>query len=129
MVGQDSHKVLAGVRFPLLAPNGSLVKLDYHTTLRKLSSRFESGMAYQILSTKFSDVSLLIFIGMKTCSKCLQPKSLDEFTKKKSSKDGYSRICKECSRMVVRLSYQRNKKYYIDKAKRAPKKYESGLVE
>jgi len=33
---------------------------------------------------------------MKTCSKCKVPKPLSEFTKRKSSKDGYYCYCKAC---------------------------------
>jgi hypothetical protein len=33
---------------------------------------------------------------MKTCSKCKKEKSLSDFFKQKSNKDGYNNICKEC---------------------------------
>lgn len=54
---------------------------------------------------------------MKQCNKCKHEKELKEFTKKKSSKDGYHGYCKSCSREIVRKSYRNNKKYYVDKAK------------
>lgn len=34
---------------------------------------------------------------MKQCSKCKQPKALDEFYKRKKSKDGYAPQCRECA--------------------------------
>jgi len=36
--------------------------------------------------------------GVKTCSKCKQTKVLDDFSKDKSTKDGYRCQCKECSK-------------------------------
>lgn len=44
---------------------------------------------------------------MKTCSKCKEEKSFDEFHKHKSSKDGYRSQCKECRKEI-------EKKYYIE---------------
>lgn len=44
---------------------------------------------------------------MKTCSKCQQVKSLSDFGKDKSKKDGLRTICKECDRA-------RSRKYHHD---------------
>lgn len=52
---------------------------------------------------------------MKKCATCKQEKSLEEFNKNKTRKDGYQTLCKECNR-------ERSKKYYIeniDKHKKA----------
>jgi len=44
---------------------------------------------------------------MKNCTKCLEPKSLDQFYKQAASKDGLNAQCREC-----RTTYDR--KYYAD---------------
>lgn len=39
---------------------------------------------------------------MRTCTKCLEDKPLDEFYKDTSRSDGYAKICKTCKRQTVR---------------------------
>ena len=53
---------------------------------------------------------------MKTCSKCNQTKSESEFNKKKKSLDGLNCQCRQCENQSGRNHYNKNKKYYIDKA-------------
>lgn len=54
----------------------------------------------------------------KTCNKCGEVKSLDEFYKNKSIKDGYNGSCRECSK-IYRKKYRQSEKY-----KEYQKKYE-----
>lgn len=46
---------------------------------------------------------------MKTCAKCNIIKSLEEFPKKKSTKDGLYPYCKICKRSIDNENYQKNK--------------------
>lgn len=55
---------------------------------------------------------------MKKCSRCGKEKSLAEFNFKNLSKGLRHYHCKECSRLYVRSHYERNKKYYLLKARR-----------
>lgn len=45
---------------------------------------------------------------MKTCSKCLVEKELNEFGKHKISKDGYRYVCKHCNKQDAASWDQRN---------------------
>lgn len=45
---------------------------------------------------------------MKKCTKCKEDKSLDEFNKNKTRKDGLQNICKNCSQEKSRNYYQNN---------------------
>ena len=54
---------------------------------------------------------------MKRCSKCKKLKSLEDFNFKNRAKQTRQYQCKDCSRMYVRSHYERNKKYYLLKAK------------
>src|SRR3989338_1798343 len=54
---------------------------------------------------------------MKRCSKCKKEKSLEDFNFKNRAKQTMQYQCKDCSRMYVRSHYERNKKYYLLKAK------------
>jgi protein-arginine kinase activator protein McsA len=45
---------------------------------------------------------------MKTCTKCNQQKSLDQFGNLKKSKDGYNTICKKCMRLYYNNHYNNN---------------------
>lgn len=53
---------------------------------------------------------------MRQCTKCEETKTINEFSKKKNSLDGYNRRCKTCTREASRDHYLANKQYYIDKA-------------
>ena len=55
---------------------------------------------------------------MKTCSKCKEEKSLEDFNKKTSNKDGHERYCKQCHREHNRKHYTNNKQSYIDTARK-----------
>ena len=58
---------------------------------------------------------------LRVCTRCKEPKALSEFTKKKATKDGLNYRCKVCTRAMVKSHYDRNKKYYLDKARRNEK--------
>jgi hypothetical protein len=59
---------------------------------------------------------------IKTCSKCKQDKDIEQFNKKKASKDGHDSMCKQCqhkydeARKDKRREYNRiySSKYYED---------------
>ncbi len=66
----------------------------------------------------------------KICSKCKTDKPIDEFTKRKKSKDGYNSQCKICAYSLTKISkkkydysekekeyYIKNKEYYQTKNK------------
>jgi len=58
---------------------------------------------------------------MKKCSKCQETKELTEFSKNKTTKDGWQTVCKSCMQ-------QSNKKYYTkntEKIKQSIKKYQT----
>ena len=62
----------------------------------------------------------MIFIDMeKTCNKCYLTKKLDEFTKRKTSKDGYGNACKSCTRKYM-IKYQETN---LDKISEYHKEY------
>jgi Recombination endonuclease VII len=54
---------------------------------------------------------------MKICSKCRIEKPHSEYHKKNTTKDGMSGHCKECQRAYVKSHYDRNRQYYLDKAR------------
>lgn len=63
---------------------------------------------------------------MKACSKCNFEKELNEFPKRKSSKDGYRPCCKKCVAIQIKEycesnkeSISKNKKEYYSKNKKA----------
>ncbi len=60
---------------------------------------------------------------MKRCATCQTHKPLDEFTRNKTKKDGRNASCKVCHRAYVRRHYQKNKAYYVSKAR----KYQAGI--
>ena len=50
---------------------------------------------------------------MKSCNKCNIEKSLDQYAKRKGSKDGYNVICKQCANQY----YENNKQYFFNRRK------------
>jgi hypothetical protein len=54
---------------------------------------------------------------MKTCSKCLTSKPVDEFYFRNKSKGTRHPYCSECSSTYVKAHYQSNKTYYKKKAR------------
>ena len=58
---------------------------------------------------------------MKRCSKCQITKTLTEFNKTKTNKDGLSYLCTDCNRETSKVYRQRNAKRYYEnqKAKRS----------
>lgn len=53
----------------------------------------------------------------KLCTKCGKVKSVSEFSKNSSKKDGLQSMCKECVRKYKQKHYAENKQYYLEKAK------------
>ena len=60
---------------------------------------------------------------MKKCTKCLETKNLDDFSKRKDSKDGYRNDCKLCRtkdphrKENNRKYYHQNREYLLNKSK------------
>jgi hypothetical protein len=54
----------------------------------------------------------------KKCRKCQKTKDILKFTRKHTSPDGYAARCKDCTRAVVNEHYKKNKKRYLEKAKK-----------
>lgn len=52
---------------------------------------------------------------MKSCSTCKIPKNYKDFTKRKSSKDGYNSQCKQCKKEYWDKYYNLNKTEYLIK--------------
>jgi 5-methylcytosine-specific restriction endonuclease McrA len=67
---------------------------------------------------------------MKKCNKCLIEKSIDNFTKRKSSEDGLQYKCKDCERESNKTARQKNptSKYY-SKNKEYYKEYSKKWIE
>ena len=55
-------------------------------------------------------------MGMKTCSKCLLEKDEADFTFKRGEKR--KSICRDCSKAYCKEHYQKNKKYYVKRARK-----------
>lgn len=53
---------------------------------------------------------------MKKCNRCKIEKALTEFNFKDKKKGLLQYQCKECSRLYIRLHYERNRKYYLEKS-------------
>jgi predicted methyltransferase len=52
---------------------------------------------------------------MKICTKCKEEKSLGDFRKQSSTKDGLKYYCKECDDKTAKRYYEKNKKKIITK--------------
>jgi hypothetical protein len=59
---------------------------------------------------------------VKTCSKCLEEKDINYFSKNKSSPDGYRSVCKVCCRKQGKTLYIKNKEELSIKRKQFYKK-------
>lgn len=55
--------------------------------------------------------------GTKTCSNCHTEKSVSEFDKNKSKRDGCDSRCKKCVSIAKGKSYKKNKKNEKERAK------------
>lgn len=51
----------------------------------------------------------------KICNTCKDNKPLSEYHKNNTKKDGLSSMCKECRKKYIRIHYENNKQYYLDK--------------
>lgn len=54
----------------------------------------------------------------KYCSKCKTEKSVSEFNKNRSRKDGLQSSCRECKKKYCKDHYNKNKEYYLEKNRR-----------
>jgi hypothetical protein len=61
----------------------------------------------------------LLMNSTKTCSRCREDKPETDFNKRSVNK--LSSECKECHRKLVKENYEKNKEYYLQKAKRRRK--------
>lgn len=52
---------------------------------------------------------------MKTCNRCLKTKTLQEFSKALSCKDGFRNYCKECQSAKKKEWYEQNKEHVLAK--------------
>lgn len=66
---------------------------------------------------------------MKECTKCNIKKNLEDFSKKKTAKDGRHSQCRVCTRKSTREHYKNNKQYYKDKSKSYRKKMTQWFVD
>lgn len=55
---------------------------------------------------------------MKTCNKCLQNKSLNDFSRSNSNKDGYMKYCKVCHGFQNKANRNKYKEYNKEYAKK-----------
>lgn len=53
---------------------------------------------------------------VKKCSKCKKDKPVNEFSFKKKALDIRQPQCKECTRLLIKNHYNKNRQYYLDKA-------------
>lgn len=60
---------------------------------------------------------LLLLAGKKKCPKCGITKSIDDFPKNKTRKDGLASRCKECDKNIQRDYQNKNKKIILEKKK------------
>lgn len=51
----------------------------------------------------------------KVCSKCKEEKTITEFNKNKTKKDGYQSYCRDCSNGKLKEHYEKNKDSYANK--------------
>ena len=68
-------------------------------------------------------------MNTKLCTKCNKEKTLDCFAKNPQKKDGLNYKCKECQRIYFKQHYQKNKQYYVDKAKENSLKYRKEIAD
>jgi len=60
---------------------------------------------------------------MKKCPRCKLDKPFSDFAKKKTGKNGLQARCRVCHSIYTRKHYEKNKKYYKDKARKNDAKY------
>ena len=53
---------------------------------------------------------------MKKCSKCKKDKPVNAFSFKKKALDIRQSQCKECTRLLIKNHYNKNRQYYLNKA-------------
>lgn len=58
-----------------------------------------------------------VYMPSKRCCRCGVVKGLAEYHRNRTNHDGLHYHCKDCQRKYVRQHYERNKQYYLDKAR------------
>lgn len=66
---------------------------------------------------------------LKTCSKCNEAKSIDQFNKKPSTKDGRNGQCKVCTRLNNKIDYIKKSDKYKANVARRRKEYKLWFAE
>lgn len=66
---------------------------------------------------------------MKCCTQCNIEKELKCFSVRKSAFDGHQHTCKDCNKANLKLHYQNNKAYYLDKKNRNQLIYQKEFVD
>ncbi len=59
---------------------------------------------------------------MKTCTKCKKDKNIDDFNFKIKTLGLRQLQCRECTRLLIKNHYNKNKQYYLSKARKRNKK-------
>ena len=77
----------------------------------------------------FSEVYCVTISVMKKCTKCKKEKPANEFNFKIKSLGLRQGQCKECTRLFVKNHYNKNKSYYLKKARKRNTKLELELLE
>ena len=54
---------------------------------------------------------------MKICTKCKEEKSLGDFRKQSSTKDGLKYYCKKCDNRIAKKYYEKNKGKIVNNVK------------
>lgn len=70
-------------------------------------------MSKKVLYREYDENSNLI---KKECCKCGEIKSVDNFYKRKDSKDSIDNVCKECKKSYAKTRYNKNKEIMREKA-------------
>lgn len=67
-------------------------------------------------------------VSSKKCSICKEEKELSFFNRSKKTKDKYNYYCRECSKLMGRIHYKKNKDKYILKALKWSKENKSKKI-
>lgn len=65
----------------------------------------------------------------KSCTKCKRAIAPENLINKKTSKDGFSSICRPCQREYLREHYRNNKQSYLDRNKIRSRKNREKIID
>ena len=77
---------------------------------RKKHLRSESHARQVAIDT---EKELLLASGMKDCWKCKERKTLENFCKAKSRRNGINETCRKCSALVSKEAFNKNRNHYV----------------